>query len=136
MRTFHFHDAQKGAAITVKVTPHAKKNEVTGLLEDGTVKIKVTAPAVEGAANQALIEFLAELFKIKENQIEIVVGQTSERKLVSLVGVSPADVEATIHALVPEAEHAEDNGAATKPEAVAKPEKVKKPRASRSKKKK
>lgn len=135
MRTFNFHDAQKGAAITVKVTPHAKKNEITGLLEDGTIKIKVTAPAVEGAANEALIEFLSDLFKIKKNQIEIVVGQTSERKLVSLVGVSPADVEATIHALVPEAEHAADNGAATKPEA-AKPEKPKKPKAPAKPKKK
>lgn len=112
MRSFHFHDAQKGAAITVKIMPRAKKTELAGLMDDGTIKIRIAAPAVEGAANQALIEFLAELFKIKKDQVEIVVGHTSERKLVSLLGVAPNDVETTIHNLVPEVTEAEDDEAA------------------------
>ena len=88
-----FKDAKTGAAISAKVIPRAKKNEVAGLMEDGSVRIRITAPPVEGAANQALIEFLSQLMNIHKNQIEIVAGLSSERKLVSLVGISPQAVE-------------------------------------------
>lgn len=91
-----FKDARSGAAITVKVTPKAKKTGVAGVLEDGTLKIQVTAPAEDGRANAALVEFLAEALGIRANQVEIVAGLSSERKLVSLVGVTPAEVEAKL----------------------------------------
>jgi uncharacterized protein (TIGR00251 family) len=88
-----FKDAKTGTAISVKVIPRAKKNEVAGLMEDGSVRIRLTAPPVEGAANQALVEFLSQLLQIHKNQIEIVAGLSSERKLISLVGISPHSVE-------------------------------------------
>ena len=88
-----FSDAQQGAAITVKVSPRAKRTEFTEVMDDGTLKIKVAAAPDEGAANAALIAFLAEAFAIPASQIEIVVGQTSEKKLISLIGISPALVE-------------------------------------------
>lgn len=91
-----FKDARTGAAITVKVTPRAKKTEVQGVMEDGTVRIRVAAAPEEGAANRALIEFLADRLEIKPNQVEIVAGLSSERKLISLIGVSPAQVEAAL----------------------------------------
>jgi uncharacterized protein len=88
-----FKDARTGTAISVKVIPRAKKNEVAGLMEDGTIRIRLTAPPVEGAANQALVEFLSQLMGIHRNQIEIVAGLSSERKLISLVGIAPQAVE-------------------------------------------
>src|SRR5262245_148165 len=88
-----FSDPQQGAAITVKVSPRAKRTEFTEVMDDGTLKIKVAAAPEEGAANAALIAFLAEAFSIPASQIEIVVGQASEKKLISLVGISPALVE-------------------------------------------
>lgn len=91
-----FSDAQQGAAITVKVSPRAKKTAFTEVMDDGTLKIKVAAAPEGGAANAALITFLAEAFEIPARQIEIVVGQSSEKKLISLVGVSPARVEDTV----------------------------------------
>ena len=91
-----FGDAQQGAAITVKVTPHARKTEFAEVMEDGTLKIRVAAPAEEGKANTALIEFLAESMNIPTSHIEIVVGLASEKKLISLIGVSPAGVEAVV----------------------------------------
>jgi len=91
-----FKDARTGTAIQVKVIPRAKKNEVAGLMEDGSVRIRLTAPPVEGAANQALVEFLAQLLEIHKNQIEIVAGLSSERKLISLVGISPQSVESIL----------------------------------------
>lgn len=91
-----FTDARTGAAITVKVTPRAKKTQVVGVMDDGTVKVQVAAPAEEGRANAALIEFLAQTLGIKPGQVEIVAGLSAERKLISLIGITPADVDARL----------------------------------------
>lgn len=99
-----FQNAQVGAAITVKVLPRAKRTEVMGVMEDGTFRIRIAAPPVEGAANHALIEFLSQMLNIPPSQIDIVAGEFSERKLVSLVGVTPAQVDAALGNFVPSAE--------------------------------
>ncbi len=99
-----FKDARTGTAISVKVIPRAKKNDVAGLMDDGSVRIRLTAPPVEGAANHALVEFLSELLQIHKNQIEIVAGLSSERKLISLVGISPHAVESILRQAVQSSE--------------------------------
>src|ERR1041384_7890735 len=99
--TFNFQNAQIGAAITVKVLPRAKKTEVVGVMEDGTFRIRIAAPPVEGAANHALIEFLSQTLNVPPSQIDIVAGEFSERKLISLVGVTPAQVDAALGRFVP-----------------------------------
>jgi uncharacterized protein (TIGR00251 family) len=95
-----FSDARQGAAITVKVMPRARKTEVAGLMADGTIKIRVAAPPVDGAANQALVEFLAQALGLPKGQIEIIAGAASERKLISLVGISPEAVDAAFQRLL------------------------------------
>ena len=95
-----FSDARQGAAITVKVQPRARKTEVAGLMADGTIKICVAAPPVEGAANKALIEFLAQALSLPKTQIDIVAGARSERKLISLIGISPEAVDAIFQRLL------------------------------------
>jgi uncharacterized protein (TIGR00251 family) len=104
-------DARRGAAIAVKVMPRARKTEVAGVMDDGTIKIRVAAPPAEGAANTALIAFLAETLGIARSQIDIVAGLSSERKLISLVGISPDQVDATIQRLLPGAKPAEAHDA-------------------------
>lgn len=64
--------------LEIKVIPNAKRNA----FKDG--KVYLTAPAVEGKANRALIEFLAEHFNIKKRQIKIVKGLRSRNKVVQL----------------------------------------------------
>lgn len=100
MRKPKFSDARRGAAITVKVTPRAKRTAVAGVMDDGTLKIKIAAPPVDGAANKALIEFLAEVLGLPRSQVDIVAGETSERKLVSLVGISPEQVDSVLRGLI------------------------------------
>ena len=70
-------------------------------MDDGTIKIRVAAPPVDGAANTALITFLAEQLGLPRSQVDIVAGHTSERKLVTLVGISPEQVDAAIRRLIP-----------------------------------
>lgn len=91
-REFKITDAESGAAFPVRVIPRASKNEVEGITGNA-LKVRLTAPPVEGAANEALIELLAERLKIRKSQIEIVAGQTSQHKMISIVGLQPSEVE-------------------------------------------
>lgn len=132
-----FQNAQTGAAITVKVLPRAKKTELVGVMEDGTFRIRIAAPPVEGAANHALIEFLSQMLNIPPSQIDIVAGEFSERKLVSLLGVTPAQVDAALGRVAPSAEvkAAKEKKAASRPAASKKAAK-KPPKKKTAKKKK
>ena len=68
--------------INVKVIPNAKQNKL--IEENGGYKVYLTAPAVEGKANRALIEFLAEHFGAKKRQISIIRGEKSRDKVVEI----------------------------------------------------
>jgi uncharacterized protein (TIGR00251 family) len=95
-RTFHFHDGKRGVALAVRVTPRARRNEVSAILEDGTVKIRLTAPPVEGKANAALVRFLADILEIPESKVEIVAGQSGRDKLITLMDVDGDTVQARL----------------------------------------
>ncbi|MEW6608707.1 MAG: DUF167 domain-containing protein [bacterium] len=71
----------------IKVIPKASKNEILELT-DGLLKIKVTAPPVEGAANEAVIKLLARELGLKKSQMAIVQGQKSKIKTIELNGVT------------------------------------------------
>ena len=61
---------------------------------DGVLKVRVMAPAVEGAANNALIRLLAEEIGVSRRDVRIVAGATSRQKLVVVDGVDPEDIVA------------------------------------------
>jgi hypothetical protein len=88
-----FHDSGGGTAFVVRVVPKSSRNEVVEFMGDGTVRIHLTAPPVEGKANRLLIDFLAELFQVKPSQIAIVAGEKSKNKIISVDGLSPNEVE-------------------------------------------
>ena len=70
----------------VRVTPRASKNEIVGIEADGTLKIKLTAPPVDGAANKSLVRFLAKQLRLKVSNVRIVSGLKSRDKVVEVVG--------------------------------------------------
>jgi len=70
--------------IDVKVIPNAKKNAV--LREGDKLKVYVNAPAVSGKANKAVVEMLAEFFKVKKRDVNIVRGERSREKVVEVKG--------------------------------------------------
>ncbi len=80
-----------GVLLSVKLQPRASKNEICGLL-GGELKIKVTAPPVDAAANQALVEFLAEKLGCPRGKVELIRGHTSRHKAVKLHGFKPENV--------------------------------------------
>lgn len=95
-----FHDAQRGAALAIRVLPRAGRNEVAEVMADGTVKIRLTAAPVDGEANKQLIRFLAEALKIPQSRIEIVAGATARDKIVAVLGLDAAALHARISALL------------------------------------
>ena len=84
-RSFHLHDGKKGAALAVRVTPRASKNEIVDILSDGTVKVHLTAPPLEGKANEALLKYLAKILNVAPSRLEVVAGAASRDKLISVV---------------------------------------------------
>jgi uncharacterized protein (TIGR00251 family) len=84
-REFHLHDGKKGAALAIRVTPRSSKNEISEIQSDGTIKIHLTAPPVEGKANQELVEFLSQVLEIPPSKIDIVAGSNGRDKLVSIL---------------------------------------------------
>ena len=84
---------ESGGAVTfaVKVHPRAKKNAITGEVGDA-LKIALTAPPVEGRANQAVIELLAEVLRVPRGSVSIAAGQSSRNKVIRVSGVTAAMV--------------------------------------------
>jgi len=70
--------------LRIKVRPGADKNEIKKIMADETIKIDIAAPALKGRANEALIEFLAEEFKVGENRIKILSGAGDKLKLIKI----------------------------------------------------
>ena len=71
----------------VKVHPRGKNDKITGELGDA-LKLSLTAPPVEGRANEACIEFFAKLLKVPRPSVTIASGQTSRNKVICVTGVS------------------------------------------------
>jgi uncharacterized protein (TIGR00251 family) len=90
------HDGKTGAAIVVRVIPRSSRNEISEIQADGTIKIRLTAAPVEGQANKALIDFLSEILKTAKSNIEIVSGQASRGKLVTILGLDSETVQERI----------------------------------------
>ena len=80
-----------GTLLSVKLQPRASKNEISAPLGD-ELKIKVTAPPVDAAANQALVEFLADKLDCSRGKVELLRGQTSRHKTILLHGFKPEEV--------------------------------------------
>ena len=77
--------------LSVKLQPRASKNEIDEPLGD-ELKIKVTAPPVDAAANEALIELLAERLNCPRGRVELIRGHKSRHKAVKLHGFAPEEV--------------------------------------------
>ena len=84
-RSFHLHDGKKGSALAVRVTPRANKDEIVEILSDGTVKVHLTAPPVEGKANAALLKFLSNVLDVPMRKLDIVAGIGGRDKLISVI---------------------------------------------------
>jgi uncharacterized protein (TIGR00251 family) len=80
-----------GVLLYVRIQPRASKNEIV-MREDGSIKIRLTAPPVDGAANEALVKFLAGTLSVAKSQVTIISGETARDKVIRITGVPDEDV--------------------------------------------
>jgi hypothetical protein len=85
----------EGTLISLKVIPRASKNEIGEVL-GSELKIKVTAPPVDSAANRAVIEFLAEKLNCPKSAVVLIRGEIARHKTLLLKGFSPDQVESLL----------------------------------------
>jgi len=82
-----------GVIFHIHVVPKSAKNECAGIQGDA-IKLKLTAPPVEGQANDACIRFLSDLLSVKKNQVTIISGHKSRKKTVAIQGKGKKEIEA------------------------------------------
>ncbi len=95
-----FHDTPAGAVATIRVTPRAGRTQLAGT-RDNVLLVKLAAPPVEGAANAALVEFLAELLRVPRRDITIASGERGRTKRISVAGPGASALNATLAPLLP-----------------------------------
>jgi len=84
-------ETSQGATFTVRVQPRARRNAVVGEVGDA-LKIALTAPPIEGRANEACIELLAEFLKVPRSSVTIAAGETSRNKVIRIAGISAVEL--------------------------------------------
>ena len=87
---------EQSATISVRIQPRASKNEIT-TMEGGKLKIRLTAPPVDGAANEALVKFLSDQLNVSRSQVEIVSGHTGREKIIKILGMGEETVQRLLY---------------------------------------
>lgn len=83
-----FTENKGSITFTTRVIPRASRSEIVGEL-DGCLKVRISTPPVDGAANEEVVRFLAKAFGVARSGVSIVAGETSKTKRVRVVGATP-----------------------------------------------
>jgi hypothetical protein len=84
----HVSDIDRSVTLAIRVTPRARKNEISQILADGTIKIHLTSPPLEGRANAALVKFVADVLQVPSNCVEILIGESGRNKIIKVNGMA------------------------------------------------
>lgn len=84
-KEFNLHSGRKGAALAVHVIPRARRNEIVEISRDGAIKIRLKLASDAPDLNDSLITFLTDVLKVEKARLEVVAGQASLSKLVSIL---------------------------------------------------
>jgi uncharacterized protein len=87
----------RGSILSVVVVPRAARSSIEQLA-DGAIQVRVAAPPVDGAANAALLRFLAGVLDVPRSRLEIIGGSSSRRKRISVNGLTPGELETRLQA--------------------------------------
>jgi uncharacterized protein len=85
------HETSIGISFAIKVHPRARKDAIIGEVGDA-LKVSLTAPPIDGRANEACIEFFANLLKVPRSSVTIAAGLSSRNKVIRVVGLSAQQV--------------------------------------------
>ncbi len=94
-RQLELRETPTGVEFWVQVTPRAARSELAGV-DGGALRVRVTAPPVEGAANQALVDLLSESLGVPVRRIRLIAGERSRRKRVLIEGLRADELRARL----------------------------------------
>ncbi len=94
-KKYKLHDGKTGSALTVRITPRSRRNELVEVLNDGTVRIRLTA-GTEAETNKSLVNFLSEILDVPASHIEVVAGMAGPDKLVTVLDMPAEEVHQKI----------------------------------------
>ena len=86
-RKFELHSGQRGSALAVRITPRASRNQIAGVLDDGTIKVYLVSDPSEDELNAELLSYLAEVLGVPKSRVEVVAGENGRDKLVSVMDI-------------------------------------------------
>ena len=89
-RKYELHSGQRGSALAVRITPRASRNQIVGVLDDGTIKVYLVSDPSEDELNTELLGYLADVLGVPKSRVEVVAGENGRDKLVSVMDM---DVE-------------------------------------------
>ncbi len=99
--TIQIKPCKEGIQFAAAIQPRASRNQILGI-HNHSLKIKLTSPPVDGAANQACIKFLAKAFGISPSRVSIVNGETSRKKTIQFEGMDQPTFMITLQSLIAE----------------------------------
>jgi uncharacterized protein (TIGR00251 family) len=91
-----FHGGKSGAALAVRVIPRSSRNEIAEIMSDGAVKIRLKSPSDDKKLNKNLIDFLAGILGVATSNIEVIAGEGSHNKLVSVLDMDSSTAQSLI----------------------------------------
>lgn len=91
-RKYELHSGRRGAALGVRVTPRASRNQIVGVLNDSTIKVHLVCGPSDEEINVELLAYLAQVLGVPKSRVEIVAGENGRDKLISVLDM---DVETT-----------------------------------------
>ncbi len=94
------HERKDGVSLSVQVLPRSSRCALAGI-QDGALRLKLTAAPVDGKANEECIAFLAGLLGVKRGQLEILSGYAARKKVIAIRGVTRETVESRLSLLLP-----------------------------------
>jgi uncharacterized protein (TIGR00251 family) len=97
--TLHVKESGNGCAFDIQVIPRASRAAIAGI-QDGILKVKVTALPLEGAANEACIKLLAKELGLKKSQLHISAGRKSRRKTIVVGDITKIELEKAINCVL------------------------------------
>ncbi|TSA52349.1 MAG: YggU family protein [Planctomycetaceae bacterium] len=88
-------ETKDGVVFNIRVVPRSSRCELVEIQEDA-LKIKITAPPVEGKANEECVKFIANKLGIRKSRVDIIAGHKSKRKTIAISGLKSKDIESII----------------------------------------
>lgn len=95
----YLHEASGGTRIDLYVQPGAAREGLAGIY-DGSLKLRLRAPAQDGKANRAVLDFFSELLDLPKQRVAMTSGQGSRRKTVLISGITPTEVAQSLSSII------------------------------------